>query len=710
MQRRLERGLAVAATICAALVLVAAAAVTGISPLQPTADTGSPETANVTGDQIDGNSSEPVIRHRNPETIEQSTVALDRTGLELARSLGVRLNVSANELREEDFTAAETQLGDEYQADVIRLTEIAEATENTSDDEIAAAYRRAGTEQRETIRDAEEFQELYTEYQQARASQNETQAREAAQRLSAKFEEINASSTELQEVYSELEQVNESQANRAQRRINQSLNRASRITQTTRESTYIETTLAVETVRRYGSPTRPFVLQGQLRTTEGEPLANRTVLLGSGAYTTTVQTDGTGEFTLRHRPTILKQGAQSVQLRYVPNATAGYLGATGAANVSVVQRASTVEIHSAPETVTNETSAYVTGRVLVDTEGVEGVPVQLQIGDRQIATGRTDARGTFNLTASPPLSVPPGATTASVVVATMNQGVAQSQQNTSISVEEIPTTLSLSVKRVQSQMIALSGTLRREPGQPLASRTVSISAGGQPLGWFQTDENGRFAGNLTLLENQPGIEGADLTLTATFDGGTTHLAPAQTTGAVRLPSFAPPGMFGYGLSGQAWSLLAGVVALLGGAVILTRRRSRSDSSADDSSAQHARAEPDPPKPHPSQLPQQDPLTMLESAQGVVTDTPREATRLAYLAVRTELARDSDLNEHDSLTHWEFYETYQSQGIERPPDHDTNFEQLTELYEQAIYTDQPLADEQLEELLQYFTAESIAEGG
>ena len=704
MQRRFERGLAVAATICAALVLVAAAAVTGISPLQPTAGTDSPETANLTDDQINGNGSEPVIRHRNPEAIEQSSVALDRTGLELARSLGIRLNVSASELREEDFTAAETQLGDEYQADVIRLTEIAEATENTSDDEIAAAYRRAGTEQRETIRDAEEFQTLYTEYQQARASQNETQAREAAQRLSAKFEEINASATELQEVYSELEQVNESQAKRAQRRINQSLNRASQITQTTRESTYIETTLAVETVRRYGSPTRPFVLQGKLQTTEGEPLANRTVLLGSAAHTTTVQTDGTGEFRLRHRPTILNQGTQSVQLRYVPNATAGYLGTTAAANVSVVQRESTVEIQSAPETVTNAIPGHVTGRVLVDTEGVEGVPVRLQIGGRQIAAGRTDARGTFNLTASPPLSVPPGSTTASVVVATMDQGVARSQQNTSISVEEIPTTLALSVERVQSQMIALSGTLRRESGQPLASRTVSISAGGQPLGWFQTDENGHFAGNLTLLENQPGIDGAELTLTATFDGGTTHLAPTQTTGAVRLPSFAPPGMFGYGLSAQAWSLLAGIVALLGGAVILTRRHSRSANSAEDSSAQHEHAKPDQPKPHPPQSPQQDPLTMLESAQQVVTDTPREATRLAYLAVRTELARDLDLTGHDSLTHWEFYETYQSRGVERRPDHDTNFEQLTELYERAIYTDQPLANEQLDELLQYFTAE------
>jgi len=96
--------------------------------------------------------------------------------------------------------------------------------------------------------------------------------------------------------------------------------------------------------------------------------------------------------------------------------------------------------------------------------------------------------------------------------------------------------------------------------------------------------------------------------------------------------------------------------------------------------------------------------MLESAQQVVTDTPREATRLAYLAVRTELARDLDLTGHDSLTHWEFYETYQSRGVERRPDHDTNFEQLTELYERAIYTDQPLANEQLDELLQYFTAE------
>lgn len=704
MDRRIERGLAVAATICAALLLVAAASVTGISPLQSTADTESSEPANVTESQRNGNGSEPVVRHRDPGTIEQSTVALDRTGLELAQSLGVRLNVSASELRDEDFTAAEAQLGSEYQNDVIRLTEIAEATENTSDDEIAAAYRRAGTEQREAVRDAEEFQNLYTEYQQARASQNETQAREAAQRLAAKFEEINSSATELQEVYSELEQVNESQAQRAQQRINQSLDRASRITQTTRESTYIETTLTAETVRRYGSPTRPFILRGQLQTVDGEPLANRTIMLGSAAYNTTVQTDRTGEFTLRHRATILKEGEQSVQLRYIPNATAGYLGATAAANVSVVQRDSTVELQRIPESVTNGTSAHVTGRVLVDTEGVEGVPVRLQIGNKQVATGRTDARGRFNLTADPTLSIPAGATTASVAVITTDQGVAQSQQTESISVAEVPTTLSLSVDRVQSRTVGFSGTLRRESGDPLTSRTVTISAGGQRLGWFQTNENGRFAGNLTLLENQPGIDGADVTLTATFDGGTTHLAPAQTTGSVTLPSSAPPGVFGYGLSAQAWSLLAGAVVLLGGAVILTRRRSEVDSSETESSTRHARADPDPPEPHSPHSPHHNPPEMLEAAQRIVTDTPREATRLAYLAVRAEVAQEATLNDHDSLTHWEFYDACQTQGVEWPPDHDTKFKQLTELYERAIYTDQPLTAERLDALLQYFTAE------
>lgn len=709
MDRRIERGLAVAATICAAVLLVVAAAVTGISPLQSASETDQSGTENVTSDQLSANASEPVIRHRDPETIETSTVALDRTGLELAQSLGVRLNVSASELREENFTAAEAQLGAEYQEDVIRLTDIAEATDNASDDEIAEAYRRASTEQREAIGDAEEFQELYTEYQQARASQNETEAREAAQRLAEKYEEINASATELKDVYSDLEQVNESQARRAQQQINQSLARASQITQATRESTYIETTLTVEAIRQAGSPTQPFVLRGQLRTVEGEPLANRTVVLESAVHTTQVQTNETGAFIVRHRPTVLTQGAQSVNVRYVPNATAGYLGTTAAANVQIVQAESTVELNTTPATVANGTPSRITGRVLVDTEGVEAVPVQLQVDGRVVATGRTDADGAFTLVADPPLSTPAGTTTASVAVATTNQAVAPSQQTTAISIEEIPTTVSLSIERVQSQIVGVSGTLSRESGESVASQTVAISAGGQQLGWFQTDENGRFGGNVTLPETQSGVDSTTLTLTATFDGGTTHLATAQTTTSVPPLSTESSGVFGYGVSAQVWSLLLGAIMLLGGAVILTRRRRTAEDSTTDSGTQRARPDPDPPEPSAAYTPERDPPELLQTAQQVGTDTPRDATRLAYLAVRTKMAREATLGEHDSLTHWEFYDACQANDAEWPPDYDTKFKQLTELYEQAIYTEQPLPGEQLDALLQYFTAEVVPDG-
>ncbi|WP_248897144.1 DUF4129 domain-containing protein [Haloplanus halobius] len=700
MRRRTERYLLVAATVSAAVLLVAAASVAGISPLQSTSDATPSGAANVTAVPDDGNRSDPVVRHRDPDTIERSTVALDRTGLELARSLGVRLNVSASELREEDFTTAESQLGSDYQTDVIRLTEIAEATENTSDDEIAAAYREAGTEQRETIRNAEEFQELYTEYQQARASQNETRAREAARRLSAEFEEINASADELREAYGNLERVNESQAELAQRQINQSLDRASRITQTARTSSYTETTLTVTAVRPHGSPTRPFILCGELRSADGEQLANRTVVIGSEAHNTTVQTDRNGQFTLRHRPTVLKQGPQTVQVRYVPNATAGYLGETATTNVSVVQRASTVRLRTTPETVANGTMERALGRVLVDARGVEGVPVALRIGETQVATGRTNASGGFNLTASPPLSVPAGETDATVVVTTTDQAVARSQRTERITVGDIPTTLTLSAERTDSRTMRLTGTLRRESGEPLAGRTVTVSTGDRTLGWFRTDDNGRFAGNLTLVADQPGIDSADVAVTAAFDGASTHLSTARTTAAVTLPSFAPPGVFGYGVPARAWGLLAGAVALLGGAVVLTRRRTASDTAP---AADPARAEVDSSAPRSAQSAPPDPLSMLESARAAVADAPRDATRLGYIAVRNELAGDMGLDDHASMTYWEFHAACREQADDRSAERFARFQELTELYEQAAYTDRPLSDERIDELLEYFAA-------
>lgn len=706
MRQRADRYLLAAATIVAVVLLASSAALAGFSPLQQTSQPTTQESENVTFASARENESNPVIRHENPETLERTSANLDGAAIQLAESLGLRLTVSARELQDGNFTAAEGELGSAYQSDAIRLTEIAEATENASDDEIAAAYRNASAEQREAIRDAEEFRELYTTYQQARASQNETRARQAASQLAAKFDDINATAADLRKTYNNLEQVNKSKAKLAQEEINQTLQQARRVTQNARQSTYIQTNLTTTTIQRTASPTRPFTISGHLRTVNGTPLRNRTIVVGPAAHETTVQTNHTGGFTINHRPTILSSGQQSVTIRYRPNETSGYLGSMSTASVVVTQQEARIELQRVPDAMSNTSTGRFTGRVVVDDEGVPGVPVRLQLGEYELASGRTNASGAFDLTGKPPLTVPAGTIDAKLIAGAPDLAVASEQRAFEMAINETPTRLSLTVERIRPRTIRLTGDVRLQSGAPLTRQTVVISTANRTLGWFTTDTRGRFAGNLTLPTEQPGLTnaGPTLTITATVTDQSSHIQPASASDTVTLPAFAPDGVFGYGYPLSAWGLLIGAAGLLGGAVFLTRRRSRETDSADDPalSQDFSVQQPDLEESQADDT-AIDSASLLASAQTTVSTDPQYAAQLGYTAVRAQLAQTLDVPSQQTLTHWEFFDRYDDQYESADEDH-AQLQLLTDLYEQAVYTNQSVDEQTLERVLTYFSNE------
>jgi len=665
--RGVRRPVEAALAVGAAALLVGTAAIGGISPLA--SEPGA--TANVT----DGG----VVRHENPERVEAAATDLDGASRRLARSLGLRLNASAAALGDEEFDAAAARLGDDYRADAARLAALAEATEDADDDEIAAAFRAAGERQRAAVDDAERFRELYTDYQQARAAGNDTRARELAGQLTTQAEELNRTAAALRESYGALEPVNESRADRAQRQINQSIARVERLAGNARESTYTETRLTARAVDATGSPTDPLAVTGRLTTANGTALANRTVVVGPGADPATVETNATGGFTASYRPTALDRGPRSLPVAFRPAGTGGYLGSEAAVDVTVAAVPATLTLDRVPATANASAPGVVAGRVTVDGAAAAGVPVAVRLGDRELATARTDAEGRFEARVAPPLAVPAGRTPLTVVAGSATGPVARDSAERSLRITPVEPRLTLSASRADERTLDVGGRLRTA-ADPVAGRSVLVRADGEPLGLLVTDDEGRFAGELAL-PSAPASRwsGATVTVTARFAPDATHLAAAGGETTVRFDSGAARAVDA--LPRTPLVALGAAAVLLAGAALAVRRTRSDEDDEPTATADEAPTATEPPS-------DDGPPTAetLARATGLAGDAPRRAAALGYAAVRARLAAEGGVADGRALTHWEFYRACEDGLDDETRD---RFRRLTELYERATYTDRPL---------------------
>lgn len=669
-------------------------------------------TVPVNGTTSNGTNVTQPVRYVNPDELEAQEIrpqaSLGSAGIQLARSLGVRLTVSADELAEQDYEAASETLGAAYRSDVVRLTDIAEATENTSDDQLAAAFREAQINQRAAIETGTEYRQLYQQYQQARANQNETEARQIAQQLSDRFNEINNTATNLTAIYDTIGRLNKSRAQQIQQRINTTLEQVESATENAQRATYINTTITAIPSRNRTSPPQSFAVAGQLRATNDSgnrtTLTNRAVALETprGDFTTT--TNGSGHFTITHVPVSLVTGENELTVKYVPEATAGYLGSRTTVPMRVVAQFPTITRFSVPETISNNVrmATTATGYITVANETLADVPVSISINNRVLGQSQTNASGYVSIPFEIPLSTPDGPAELTIQAGKPDTAVAVRQLSRSVTVRPIQTNLSMTGSRITNQTLRVDGQLTRNGTEPIINRSVTILADGRVIALFETDSNGAFNTNLTLPETHPALTDTQrvVNLTARFRSPSTHLSATTTRASVTLSTYT--GVFGYGITPVTWTLGGGVgIILVGATAVLLRRQNTRDSESDDGydvSLDNISTEDDTNVDN-KELSLRDLSALYREAQSVATANPERATRLGYVTVRQHLANTLELTDHsdqDSLTHWDFYNRVadSTDDTDNPVDITTltthgntldTFKRLTRLYEQTVYT-------------------------
>ena len=685
-------------------------------------------TVPVNGTTSNGTNVTQPVRYVNPDELEAQEIrpqaSLSSAGIQLARSLGVRLTISADELAEQDYEAASETLGAAYRSDVVRLTDIAEATENTSDDQLAAAFREAQINQRAAIETGTEYRQLYQQYQQARANQNETEARQIARRLSDRFTELNNTATNLTAVSETIASLNESRAQQIQQRINTTLEQVESATENAQRATYINTTITAIPSRNRTSPPQSFAVAGQLRATNDSgnrmTLTNRTVALETprGDFTTT--TNGSGHFTITYVPVSLVTGENELTVKYVPEATAGYLGSRTTVPMRVVAQFPTITRFSVPETISNNVrmATTATGYITVANETLADVPVSISINNRVLGQSQTNASGYVSIPFEIPLSTPDGPAELTIQAGKPDTAVAVRQLSRSVTVRPIQTNLSMTGSRITNQTLRVDGQLTRNGTEPIINRSVTILADGRVIALFETDSNGAFNTNLTLPETHPALTDTQrvVNLTARFRSPSTHLSATTTRASVTLSPYT--GVFGYGITPVTWTLGGGVgIILVGATAVLLRRQNTRDSESDDGydvSLDNISTEDDTNVDN-KELSLRDLSALYREAQSVATANPERATRLGYVTVRQHLANTLELTDHsdqDSLTHWDFYNRVadSTDDTDNPVDITTltthgntldTFKRLTRLYEQTVYTTESIDSDTIAMTLEPF---------
>ena len=694
----------------------------GVTPVGAIASTDTSETAPVTSVRdapmvlqtggVDNtssssttNSSMRSIRYVDPSNISTTPpreTSLERAGLQIAESLGVRLEVSANELVEQNYSAAESNLGEAYRNDAIRLTEIAEATENASDDQLAEALAAAGENQREAVNKTRQFRTLYTEYQRARASQNEARAREVAKELAAATKELNQTSTSLTSTYANLSDLNETRANRAQQRIEQALSQAEQLAENAQQSTYIETRLSVTAVSQTTSPTQPLSISGRLEDIDGTPLTNRTVELTTPRGLVQSQTNTNGEFTITHAPIQISAGETPLTVRYVPQATAGFRESETTVSPQISSLPSTLAVTSAPERLSNASTTNVSGEVMVAGQALAGVPVRVLVGETVLEETETTERGTFQVPISPPITTQTGEYTLTIEASDTGQAVEPTADKRPVMIEPVETNLTVSATRTNTTTVAVDGQLTRTDEQPLPPQLLPITIGNQAVGYVQTDQTGQFGSKFTLTEAHPAIDGTEQTtpVAVQFTNETTHIAPARASTTVTF--FPRQGLLGYGIPALVWvGGIVGGVLVVGGviAVWYYRNKTKENTESAQSDQLTVPGSTDTAE-SPSDTTHEPPASLFERAEAALDTTPEQALQLGYLAARRALAEELD-DENAlsklSTTHWEFYRAVESTDI-IDEELTRAFESLTQAYEHSTYTTDTTTTEAVEDVL------------
>ncbi|WP_247730664.1 hypothetical protein [Halovivax limisalsi] len=631
------------------------------------ADAGSAQTDNET------------VRHRHPdEYAREADGGAFSSWLE--GELASRLGRSSVHLSEGDYDLAREFVDEEYEQ---LLSDYVEVADEEARDERADDVERASEEHRALIDALERYNATHDTYRET-LDGNETRARGIARELEGLAVEINQSTAELVATYESIR--NESEVNLTA--TIESIRTANADVQETqaavRDRVFVGTILSVRAADDTASFRDPLSMTGSLETIEGAPVANERIRLAVGERTQNVTTDETGAFSLTYRPVSVPADADAIRVAYVPERTAPYLESEATANVSIDPVDADLDLSATPDRAAFGDRIEPRGLVSVDGVAVPGLALDVVADGERLGTVETDETGTLNGSVELSAAVEDGDRTLRVEPTGAAGAVGVDAEST-LTVTETATTLSLAAERAGPRTLRVAGTLAAD-GTAVEGRTIDVRVDGTTAATVETDENGTFAGTVEHRANGDGT----VTVEAAFDGAGSNLAGTSEGATVAVAAGASDG----GLLDSP-VVLAGIALLLlllaGAGVWYWRaRRTATDETGTESGSTDEQTTDSIPAATPG-APAGDAL-LADAESALSAGRAATAVERAYAAARSALG--ARIDDPSGLTHWEFFEHYRERG-EGVDDLRT----VTEGYERATFAPVPTDEATAEAVLE-----------
>lgn len=666
-----------------ALLLVGVVLVTAAAPLAGAAAVASADSKTAPADRGRAAQEDPSptatatnnsTRHENPDEAGEDG-DLSRVERYLVGKLAAQLAGSSLQLSQGEYEQARRLLGDDYNEQLGKYVDVAGETET------ADSLERAQNDQREYAEAVQSYQQTFQEYQEARENGNETRARELARQLQRQHDRVVRLNDSVTAAYDGIENGTDADLTDAERNIETTTQNVTDL-QTEVVDTFERTELTVTADAATVSFDDPTTLSGQLTTENGTPVADRPITLVVGNDTVETTTDGAGEFAVDYRPVFSPANQSSLTVQYVPAVDSIYFNSSTTVDLTVEQTTANVSVTEVSDAVAFGDDLTVAGRVAVDGDPVDGVPVVVTVDGAALGSVRTNADGTFSLTTAFPATVPTG--TQSVVgdVALSDRAITGDAGSADLTVEETATELSISGEQ-RSDGVSVSGRLETATGEGVAGQSVDLTVDGTTVASVTTDAAGHFETTLSL----PTDVGEAVRVTANYADAGTNLADARASTVVTISDDenASPGAGG-GPTGKDGVLeriqsatsnlllvAAGLllVALLG---VVAVTRWWGSSTADESEATAGMVT------EATSESVDRSRRLLEAAQRYAAEQgDQEAVTAAYAAARRAVT--SNLGVSSAGTHWEVYQRVRDRGS---GDLSERFRRLTESYEATQY--------------------------
>lgn len=586
--------------------------------------------------------------HRNPDDYSEDG---DLAGVEsvLMDQLTSQLSEGAIQLSEGEYELASEHVDEEYRDRLGQYVDVAGQTEGESHEE---QFREIGEQQARLSEAVQEYREKKEQYEAAREVGDEERARELARELEMLADEIDSLGGSVRENYDAIEGTTGSDLSEPDTAVEEVTDDVQAEQEAVREQQFEGTELTLTPERETISFLEPLVATGELRTADGTPIANEEIRLDIGNHTERVTTDSTGAFTLEYRPTNESLSADELEIQYVPETQSTYLGDETNVSVSIEQAEPSVSLEETPSELSYGEQDSISGELTVDGVAVDNVSLAVTVDGERIGTA-VARNGIFDTSVSLPAAVEDGQQELSVRLPFEDRALAAAADETSVTVSETESELSIEGLSDGDRGVTVNGTLSTADGDGVRGEPVQIQIDGATVGTVTTEAGGTFEETVSVPDS---IDGGEVTVTAVYDGSGSNIEAATAESAVTIGDAEPQ-------LPSPVRLAAGFLAVIAaGLGVWWYRRADETGPADgtagdgESIAGGSAAGPrsaDASSPSPDVV---EPL--LEQASEQLADgRPNAAARTGYAAVRRALASRSDGQR--AQTHWEFYRSLRS---------------------------------------------------